>query len=50
MVDLIGEGSFGKVYRVSDTEIGNNSMALKVEGAGEGNLLEREIKVMIEMR
>lgn len=48
---MIGEGSFGKVFKVLDQKANNSIMAIKVEDdAEETSMLEREIKVMIEMR
>ncbi|CAD8101575.1 unnamed protein product [Paramecium sonneborni] len=47
----IGCGSFGQVYKVIDQKYGNTPYAMKVEfGSQECNLLEKEIKVLIDLR
>ncbi|CAK75979.1 unnamed protein product (macronuclear) [Paramecium tetraurelia] len=48
----IGEGSFGSVFKVLDRNNNNATWAMKVEidEDDENSLLEREIKVLIELR
>ncbi|CAK95079.1 unnamed protein product (macronuclear) [Paramecium tetraurelia] len=47
----IGYGSFGQVYKVIDQKYGNTPYAMKVEFTNqECNLLEKEIKVLIDLR
>ncbi|CAD8149748.1 unnamed protein product [Paramecium pentaurelia] len=47
----IGEGSFGSVFKVLDRKNNNAQWAMKVEeDEDENSLLEREIKVLIELR
>ncbi|KAM3137169.1 hypothetical protein pb186bvf_010715 [Paramecium bursaria] len=48
---LIGEGSFGQVYKVTDNKNENQVLAMKVEeDSDETSMLEREIKVLIDLR
>ncbi|CAD8064004.1 unnamed protein product [Paramecium sonneborni] len=47
----IGEGSFGSVFKVNDQNNNNAALAIKIQSKDdETNLLEREIKVLIELR
>ncbi|CAD8142456.1 unnamed protein product [Paramecium pentaurelia] len=47
----IGEGSFGSVFKVNDQNNNNMAFAIKIQSEDdETNLLEREIKVLIELR
>jgi casein kinase I family protein HRR25 len=48
---MIGEGSFGQVFKVVDQKNNSQVLAMKVEDeADDTGLLEREIKIMIELR
>ncbi|CAK65798.1 unnamed protein product (macronuclear) [Paramecium tetraurelia] len=47
----IGQGSFGSVFKVNDQNNNNVTFAIKIQSEDdEKNLLEREIKVLIELR
>ncbi|CAD8202774.1 unnamed protein product [Paramecium pentaurelia] len=50
--DLLGEGSFGSVFRIYDTKNNNEVLAIKVEQEleEEESMLEREIKIMMELK
>ncbi|CAD8194081.1 unnamed protein product [Paramecium octaurelia] len=50
--DLLGEGSFGSVFRIYDTQNNNSVLAIKVEQEleEEESMLEREIKIMMELK
>ncbi|CAD8114736.1 unnamed protein product [Paramecium primaurelia] len=50
--DLLGEGSFGSVFRIYDTQNNNEVFAIKVEQEleEEESMLEREIKIMMELK
>lgn len=49
--DLIGEGSFGQVYKVIDQKQNDQILAMKMEEYSQNtSMLEREIKVLIQMR
>ncbi|KAM3135211.1 hypothetical protein pb186bvf_012676 [Paramecium bursaria] len=52
VTELIGEGSFGQVYKVVDTKNNNDVFALKVEVEQEEEecMLEREIKILIQLK
>lgn len=51
IVELIGEGSFGQVFKTYDQKNNNQVLAIKVEEEEEeSSMLEREIKVLIELR
>ena len=48
---MIGEGSFGQVFKIVDQKNNGQLFAMKIEADGEDSgLLEREIKVLMELR
>ncbi|CAK67907.1 unnamed protein product (macronuclear) [Paramecium tetraurelia] len=50
--ELLGEGSFGSVFRIYDIQNSNEVFAIKVEQEleEEESMLEREIKIMMELK
>ena len=51
IIELLGEGSFGQVYKIHDTKNNNEILAVKVEEVDEEeSMLEREIKLMIQLK
>lgn len=51
--ELLGEGSFGSVYKVYDTSHKNETLAMKLEydtDEEEDTMLDREIKMLMDLR